>query len=64
MTFNNIFCTDCGKKKVCRFIENKKEVEGVIKDKVIPCAKAEAPFKVSLYCDEYIKEQPTKRGGF
>lgn len=46
-------CTTCDKKQVCKYANNRMDIEKFIKGSVIPYAIEDAPFSVQLTCNEH-----------
>ena len=46
-------CSNCDKKSVCKYTENRKELERLINGVVAPRSIDEAPFSISLSCGQY-----------
>ena len=46
-------CSNCDKKEVCKYTENRKELERLVKDVVAPRSIEEAPFSISLSCGQH-----------
>lgn len=46
-------CSTCDKKEVCKYTENRKELERLINDVVAPRSIEEAPFSISLSCGQH-----------
>lgn len=49
-------CEKCGKKNVCKYVENRKEMENTIATSVIPYTISDAPFSVVVSCSQFCSD--------